>query len=334
MSALGNFRWAGFPFSSSQVRLGRRICAADVTAPFIPDASPSLPDDDHLSMVPAPSARSIATIQPILHQARPVGRQQGMRLLPLQAFIWGGRAMPPQPRTRPDHALIWVTQGRVQLDFPRDHFILRTGDVRHIPAGTAFAATPSEGARGHVALISTRLAADAEPPLPERGMSAHVGHHAPQLEATLRELALESANPDAGTLSCLVNLLSLRLRQLLPSRPPETPEPVAPDHPLIERFLDLAKQRLGSSMTVADLAAELRTTTGALDHACLAARGRRAVELIHRLQLDRAVDLLRETNLPTPRIAADLGYSGHAHFIRAFVAATGRTPDAFRAQSY
>ena len=84
---------------------------------------------------------------------------------------------------------------------------------------------------------------------------------------------------------------------------------------------------------VAELAAELRTTTGALDRACLAARGKRAVELIHKLQLDRAIDLLRKSDLPTPRIAADLGYSGHAHFIRAFVAATGRTPDAFRAQS-
>ena len=28
------------------------------------------------------------------------------------------------------------------------------------------------------------------------------------------------------------------------------------------------------------------------------------------------------------RIAADLGYSSHAHFTRAFVAATGRTPEA------
>ena len=333
MSAFGHSRWNGFPFSPSRIGQGRDIQDADVTAPFIPVALPLSPADDELSMVPAMSVRLIAGIRPVSRQGRPIGRQQGMRLLPLQAFVWGSRAMPPQPRTRPDHALIWVTEGRVQLDFPREHFILRSGDVRHIPAGTAFAAIPSAGACGHVALISMRLAADAEPPLPERGMSAHVSRHAPQFEATLRELALETTNPDAGTLSCLMNLLSLRLRQLLPSYPAEAPEPVAPDHPLIERFLDLAKQRLGSSGTVAELAAELRTTTGALDHACLAARGKRAVELIHKLQLDRAIDLLRKSDLPTPRIAADLGYSGHAHFIRAFVAATGRTPDAFRAQS-
>jgi AraC family transcriptional activator of pobA len=160
-----------------------------------------------------------------------------------------------------------------------------------------------------------------------------VGHHATQFKATLRELSVETLDPDAPTLSRLMNLLSLRLRQLLPTRPAEGAEPIAPDHRLIERFLALAGQRLGSGRSVAELAAELRSTTGALDQACMATRGKRAVELIHDLQLERAADLLRSTDRITLRIAADLGYSSHGHFIRAFVAATGRTPDAFRAQS-
>ncbi|WP_256445663.1 helix-turn-helix domain-containing protein [Paracoccus everestensis] len=71
----------------------------------------------------------------------------------------------------------------------------------------------------------------------------------------------------------------------------------------------------------------------ALDQACMVARGKRAVEVIHDLKLERAAALLRGTNRPTLHIAADLGYSSHGHFIRAFVAATGRTPDRFRAQS-
>ncbi len=331
MSAFEPSQWNGFPFSPSRIRAGRRVQGGEVNAPSIADAAAPAADDRPLTPalpVPAP-----AVMRPALREGRPVGRQHGMRLLPLQAFIWGSRAMPPQPRTRPDHTLIWVTEGRVQLDFPREHLALRAGDLRHIPAGTAFAAIPSAGARGHVALISSHLAAGAEPPLPDRGMAAHVGHHAAQFEATLRELAVESPDPDAPTLSCLMNLLSLRLRQLLPARPAEAAEPVAPDLPLIERFLALAGQRLGSARSVAELAAELRSTTGALDQACLAARGKRAVELIHDLQLERAADLLRNTDRPTLRIAADLGYSSHAHFIRAFVAATGRTPDAFRAQS-
>lgn len=331
MSAFEHSQWEGFPFSASRICAGRRLQDGEVNAPFIPDALP--PDPQDRPIAPAMPIHAPASMRPAWREGRPIGRQQGVRLLPLQAFIWGSRAMPPQPRTRPDHTLIWVTEGRVQLDFPREHLGLRAGDVRHIPAGTAFAAIPSAGARGHVALISARLAAEAEPPLPDRGIAAHVGHYAAQFEATLRELAVETPAPDADTLSCLMNLLSLRLRQLLPNRPAEAPEPVAPDHPLIERFLALAGQRLGSAGSVAELAAELHSTTGALDQACLAARGKRAVELIHDLQLERAVDLLRNTDRPTLRIATDLGYSSHAHFIRAFAAATGRTPDAFRAQS-
>lgn len=106
-----------------------------------------------------------------------------------------------------------------------------------------------------------------------------------------------------------------------------------PDHTLIEQFLALAGQRLGSNGTVAELAAELHSTTGALDQACMVARGKRAVEVIHDLKLERAAALLRGTNRPTLHITADLGYSSHGHFIRAFVAATGRTLDRFRAQS-
>jgi AraC family transcriptional activator of pobA len=176
--------------------------------------------------------------------------------------------MPPKPRTRPAHTLIWVTDGRVQLDFPREQTVSRAGDLRHIPAGTAFAAVPLADSGGHVALISTRLSGRTEPPLPAHGMAAHMGHHAAQFEATLRELAVEALDPDAPTLSCLMNLLSLRLRQLLPTRPAEASEPVAPDHTLIRRFLALAGQRLGSGRSVA----ELSSTTVAMDQACMATR--------------------------------------------------------------
>lgn len=331
MSSFEQTQWDGFPFSASRIRAGRRLSDSEVTAPSIPEAVPAGPG--LAASAPARPVSAAFGMRPALREGRPVARQAGMRLLPLQAFIWGSRAMPPQPRTRTDHTLIWVTEGRVQLDFPRDHFVLRAGDLRHIPAGTAFAAISSAGARGHVTLISVALAAGAQPPLPERGLGAHVGTHAAQLEATLHELAVETANPDPGALSCLMNLLSLRLGQLMPDRPPETTDEVAPDLPLIERFLALAEQQLGSARSVAELASDLGSTTGTLDQACLAARGKRAVELIHDLQLERAADLLRHSDRPTMRIAAELGYSSHAHFIRSFVAATGRTPDAFRAQA-
>lgn len=109
--------------------------------------------------------------------------------------------------------------------------------------------------------------------------------------------------------------------------------PVSPDHPLVERFLALARQSLGHGRTVADLAADLCTTAAALDQVCLATQGQRAIDMIHDLQIECAVHLLRHTMLPGHRIAADLGFSSHAHFVRAFAAATGRRPEVFRVQS-
>ncbi|MCF3974119.1 helix-turn-helix transcriptional regulator [Paracoccus salsus] len=262
-------------------------------------------------------------------------RHEGLRLLPLPAFIRGGQTLPPRPRARSDHVIIWLTRGRLRLDLPADCQLMAAGDIRHIPAGVTFAATPMQDAQGHVALISARLADIASPSLPEYGLSAHVGTHGPQLLATLSELSAEAMGPDPATTQCLMNLLALRLGQL-PSSAPDQMHGMArsaPDRPLVERFLALAQMRLGDCGSVADLAGELGTTSAALDRACIAARGRRAVELLHELRLERAVDLLRHGKQTTSRIAQELGYSSHGHFTRAFVAATGRTPEAFRAQS-
>ncbi|WP_347138773.1 AraC family transcriptional regulator [Paracoccus sp. SSK6] len=332
MSVFEHSQWkTGFPFSASRIRSGRPLQVSGVNAPVIPEAPERLPDV--LSATPPIDSPVPAAMQPALREGHPIGRQHGMRILPMEAFVWGSRTQPPQPRTRPDHVLIWVTEGRAQFDLPRDRFCLRAGDLRHIPAGTAFAALPAKGARGHVVLISTRLGTQADPPLPDRIMAAHVGSHAAQLDATLRAIAVETPDSDPAMLACLLNLLSLRLRQLAPSKPHGAWESNLPDLPLIDRFQALARQRLGECPLVAELAAELGSSTLLLDQACLAAHGKRAVELVHDLRLECAARMLRETTQPVQRIAADLGYSSHAHFTRAFVSATGRRPEVFRAQS-
>ncbi|RNF33755.1 AraC family transcriptional regulator [Paracoccus methylarcula] len=85
--------------------------------------------------------------------------------------------------------------------------------------------------------------------------------------------------------------------------------------------------------TIADLAAELGTGTAALDHACQSARGKRAIDLMHEVRLQRAVEMLREGGQSPAQIAKELGYTSHTHFTRSFVAATGQRPETFRDQS-
>lgn len=330
--------YATFPFTTSgfsdlrrhrtELAVQQLMASAGVSAPVIvvPDGPLST---DHVPTATAEPPAAPARPRNDVRIRRAVPPAAPARLLPLAAFVWGSRALPPQPRTRQDHALIWVTGGRLHLDFPRRHHRLRPGDLHYVPAGTAFAALPMQGAQGHVALLNPALAGSAAADLPPRGLAAHVGIDGPRLLALLGALAAADPASAAGRLADLAQCLN----GLSPERPP-APEPAGPpqDRNLVERFMALAEARLAGGASLAELAVELRSSMAALDRACTAARGRRAIELIHDLRLERAASLLRQGRQTPAQIAEALGYSSQAHFTRAFVAATGRTPEVFRAQ--
>lgn len=253
---------------------------------------------------------------------------QGLRLVPADGFIWGGRGA-RAPRTRGDHALIWLRAGAMRLEFPRRHRSLGGGMVQFIPAGTAFAALPGAGAAGTVVLITPDLVRDLAPALPVQPRVGRAGADAGGLAACLRGLAQDGAAPAA--LSLHLALLSLYLSRLAPLAGAARAGP-APggDRDLVARFVALAGARLSSGETVADLAAALGTSSAALDAACRHARGRRAIEVIHDLRHDRAVAALRHSRRAVAAIAQDLGFASEAAFTRAFVARTGRLPATFR----
>lgn len=339
----------GFPFGTSLLQhitlpgatpaQDARLRHANVTSAAIPQgharqsAGPALSSAGYRAQDSSAERKVTAPFRSPARLRQATSRPAGLRLFQLRDVLQGGNGRAASPRTRTDHMLIWVTAGSVRLSFPRQHHDLRAGELRLIVAGTAFTILPMPDAAGHVALIAPQMAAAAIPRLPDAGLTASVGGHGTQILAVLSDLAAESADPNSATTGCLLNLLSLRLRQLDRLRPVEAGDPQAQTgHALLDGFLELAGRRLGQNGSLGDLADELGTTVAALDRACLAARGRRAVEMLHELRLERAVVLLRHSQRSPSRIASDLGYSSHAHFTRAFVAATGRTPEMFRAQ--
>ncbi|MDN5568391.1 MAG: hypothetical protein L0G27_06525, partial [Paracoccus sp. (in: a-proteobacteria)] len=146
----------GFPFSQTRLRPAGRGPGEqiDVTAASVPDAGlPPMRHSPWLRKV-APAGRIVVPdalairVGPGTRRFAP--RKASMRLFPLGAFTWGSPGNPIRPRTRPDHTLIWVTGGMMRLDLPRRTLLMGAGDVRYIPSGTAFAATPQTGAEGHV----------------------------------------------------------------------------------------------------------------------------------------------------------------------------------------
>lgn len=273
----------------------------------------------------------------------PQGRAgDGLRLIPLAGLHWGGPvrspAAPRSPRVRGDHVLLRPTDGMVAIMFPRHHHALPAGRVAFIPAGTAFSLKPPPEVRGLALLIPPALCrglalpaqmrhglpagADADADLLDRAMAA-LGSRAPrdkvQDAATARELAQ------------IATVLSRLDEGPGGGRSAPSPASLAEARALSGHFLQLARAELQSGQTIAELARRLGCSLAQLDRACRLSRGRSALELLYDLRLQCATEALRNGTQPVAEIADRLGYSGLGHFMRAFLAATGRTPQAYRA---
>lgn len=328
-----------------------RLRAAGITAPGIMEPAeqdPRLqressrrPGNAQAQKPPAPAptvAGAAGRFRPA-PAALPRGRPgDGLRLIPLSGFHWGGATRgltaPAAPRVRGDHVLIRPGSGMVTVQFPRHNHLVSAGRLAFIPAGTAFSLKPPADVAGQALLIPPDWFRDQ--PLP-RGFRC--GLPAPEdaglLDPAILALAEGAARHPGGDAATRhqLGLIAVALSRLQdrpgPSRQAE--DDMAGARSLAERFLDLAGRELERSQTLAEMARRLGCTQAHLDRACRQSRGRGALDLLYDLRLQSATEALRDSARPIPEIAEELGYAGLGHFMRAFQAATGRTPEAYRA---
>lgn len=275
----------------------------------------------------ANSTAPTAPLRPFAHRPRPA--QPGLRVLPLDGLHWGGAprpGLPKTPRVRGDHCLIRVNSGKLRLILPGNRSDHGPGDGLFIPAGTAFGTQPLAGSAGQVLLIPVSVADALPSRLPSRMiLSADAGN---TILADLAALVAQELNLSAATRD---ELLSASLQMLA-----QRPEPGQPARhgnaaaALFASFTELAGRELGRGRTVADLAAALDTTAAAIEAACQKQRGCSALQVMYDLRLERARSMLADGNQSLAAIADELGFTGTAHLNRAFMAATGRSADAFR----
>ncbi|WP_134680045.1 helix-turn-helix transcriptional regulator [Paracoccus ravus] len=345
----GNLRSRDLPLPSSPASAeDRRLHGASITADVI--LEPSHRDPRPIRGFAGPAAQ-IQT-SPLSSEARAernkpgflrVPRSDGLRLMPLSGFAWGGpmRSTVPggqerrMPRLRGDHVILFVAKGGTILEFPRKSEFVGEGRIAYIPAGTAFSLHPRPAVEGWALLLPPDLVADLPVPLPSR---FQYGLPSPADE-TLLGPALAALGQDhlRGSVEPLATACHLSIVSLALSRASQDVAGVEAEHLhstegriLTDSFLSLADRHLGQNRTIAEMARDLGCTVAQLDHACHETRGRSPLELLYALRLDHAAVLLRETDLDVAQIAEDLGYSGPGHFMRSFAAATGRTPEAFR----
>lgn len=285
-----------------------------------------------------PAANLTAPTVPVRpFAARPRLPDAGLRVQPLDSFVWGGAGTrgPSLPqgraaRVRGDHCLIRVTGGAIRVILPSGAVDHGPGSVIFIPAGTAFATLPQRGAQGQVLLMPRDMAAKSGLPLPATMVVGAGASDA--FSADLAALAARGSDPvAAATAVARIELISAELQRLATRPDPETPAlPGAEARSIVAAFLDLAGRELGRGRTLADLAEALGTSAAGLEDACRRHRGRGALQLIYDLRLDRARAMLTDGSRSLSQIAADLGFTGIAHLNRVFVAETGRSAEAFR----
>lgn len=111
----------------------------------------------------------------------------------------------------------------------------------------------------------------------------------------------------------------------------DLPEPNASER-LVEAYTALIARDFHLSKGVGDYAADLGVTPTHLSRACRATAGRSALHLLSERKMFEARHMLRNTRRPVAEIAHSLGFNSAAYFTRAFQAAEGATPTAFRAR--
>lgn len=276
------------------------------------------------------------------YAARPAHMLDGLRCVPLASFVWGGHGGMRRARVRNDSVLAIVREGHLRLDLPRSGQDHGAGKIVFIPMGSAFAAHSSADASGQVLLIPRGLTRNLALPLPDRlcaGSPPADLHN--EIERQIAGLMRDAATPTRNARMAVelrLGLLSIGLDRddaflNRAATAPTAQRPSREQHDIVDTFLTLARRELGRGRTISDLAQALGLTTESLDTACREQRGRTALDLIYQLRLDRALSLLRSSDLSVATIATQLGYSGVGHLTRAFMAATGRPPESFRAPS-
>jgi AraC family transcriptional regulator len=102
-----------------------------------------------------------------------------------------------------------------------------------------------------------------------------------------------------------------------------------PRHKL-QRALEYIEENLRDELTLPGMAEALAMSPGHFAHAFRQATGLPPHRYVQSRRIERAMSLLRETDLPITEIAHRIGCASHSHFSVLFHRATGRTPRDFR----
>jgi AraC family transcriptional regulator len=208
--------------------------------------------------------------------------------------------------------------GRIELGVP-DRAVLRRyrGDVPlrslqvHIPRGT-------------IEEAAERLGGGA---VDYAAMAASVASGDPLIEEAVRAAGAVAEPGDLYAESAAA-FLAVHLLQRHARRPVER-GPVREDA-RVRAAIALMRDRLAEPLTLADIAGEVYLSVFHLVRVFKRATGETPHRFLTRLRIEKAQDLLRDTDLPVARIAPLCGFADPGALSTAFLRHTGARPSAYR----
>jgi AraC family transcriptional regulator len=156
----------------------------------------------------------------------------------------------------------------------------------------------------------------------------------PQLEAIALMLLTELQQDNPGSrlyIESLTNLLAVHLLRQYATAKPHLPvyQGGLPQRQLMQ-VLDYINDHLEQEIKLADLAALLNISQFHFSHLFKQASGTTPYQYLLQQRIERAKQLLKQTNQPIMEIAFQCGFNSHSHLSQQFRRIIGTTPKAYR----
>ncbi|MEO1593389.1 MAG: AraC family transcriptional regulator [Cyanobacteria bacterium J06632_22] len=213
------------------------------------------------------------------------------------------------------------------------------GDLLITPAGTALATQ----AEGDVHIVQLRLQNGFVGQVAEKTLGQDCDRiqlvpafqtHDPQIEAIATMLLAELQGESFGShlyIESLANVLAVHLLRHHTTTQPDLPtyEGGLPQRQLLQ-VLDYIDAHLGNEITLADLAQLVGMSQFHFGRLFKQSLGLSPYQYLLQQRVERAKQLLKQTDNPVAEIALECGFNSHSHLGRKFRQLTGITPKAYR----
>jgi AraC-like DNA-binding protein len=107
---------------------------------------------------------------------------------------------------------------------------------------------------------------------------------------------------------------------------------VSSDELLVRKAQRIMQERFSGGIRISDIALELRISTSFLREIFVELRGQSPMSYLQSLKIERALGILRNSDVPLETIADSCGYDSASHLSRYIKRATGHSPGMLRSE--